>query len=57
MRDPMVHLKVHSAHGSKHAAIRTMHLAGFHLKNPLEQVFVGSYPQEGLTHDNEARQL
>jgi len=53
----MVHLKVHSAHGSKHAAIRTMHLAGFHLKNPLEQVFVGSYPQEGLTHDNEARQL
>jgi hypothetical protein len=32
MRDPMEHLKVHPTHGSKHAAIKTMHLAGFHLE-------------------------
>jgi hypothetical protein len=44
MGDPMVHLEVHPTHRSKPATIRAMHLAGLHLKNPLEQVFVGLYP-------------
>jgi hypothetical protein len=53
----MAHPKVHPTYGSKHATIRTMHLVGFHLENPPKQVFVGHYPLEGLTHDDEARQL
>ena len=57
VRDPMVHLKVHPTHRSKHTTVRTMHLERFHLINPSEQVLVGRYPQEGLTHDDEARQL
>ena len=53
----MAHLEVHPAHGSECATIRTMHLVDLHLKNPPEQVFVGSYPQEGLKHDDEVCQL
>ena len=57
MREPLAHMKIHPTHEGKHATIKTMHLAGFHLENRLEQVFVGHYPQEGLAHDDEACQL
>jgi hypothetical protein len=53
----MAHLKVHPTYESKHAVVRTMHLVSFHIENPPKQVFVGHYPQEGLTHDDKARQL
>ena len=54
MREPLAHMKIHPTHEGKHATIKTMHLAGFHLENRLEQVFVGHYPQEGLTHNDKA---
>jgi hypothetical protein len=56
-RDSLTRLKIHPAHKSKHATIRAMCLMGLHLENLPKQIFVGGDPQEGLTHDNEARQL
>lgn len=46
MRDALAHLKVHPTHGSKHIAVRTMHLSSFHLKTLRNRSLLGAIPRK-----------
>lgn len=46
MRDSLMCLKIHSTHGSKHATIPAMRLAGLHLENLSKQSLLGTIPKK-----------